>query len=192
MECGSKSESYSDLDCSLSPSARHQADSAFGPHIINITALPFNMQADRAGRPLRFFSPFPFAQPFGTNVFAQDISPDGNEYVFPPFILIDLLLKFFSSQECTFSVLAPDLCPRKFWWPLIQRNAASAFKVSSKGDTNVLLFPARSRRPFLLSERPEQACKGPAASWYILDRFVSVPCFFTLKRFSRRLLNTKG
>ena len=89
MECGPKSESYSDLDCSLSPSARHKVDSAFGPHTINMMALLFYMQADRAGRPLRFFSPFPCAQPSGTNVFAQDISPDENEYVFPPFVLIN-------------------------------------------------------------------------------------------------------
>lgn len=89
MECGPKSESYLDLDCSLSPSARHQVDSAFGPHTINMMGLPLNMQADHAGRPLRFFSPFPCAQPSGTNVFAQDISPDENEYVFSPFVLIN-------------------------------------------------------------------------------------------------------
>ena len=82
-------------------------------------ALLFYMQADRAGRPLRFFSPFPCAQPSGTNVFARDISPDENEYVFPPFVLINQLLKFLSSQDCTFSVLVPDLCLRKFWWPLV-------------------------------------------------------------------------
>lgn len=43
-----------------------------------------------------------------------------------------------------FSVLVPDLCPRKPWWPLVSRNAACAFKLGSKGDTNFLLFSARS------------------------------------------------
>ena len=91
MECGPKPEGYSDLDCSLSPSARHEVDSAFGPHTINMMALPLNIQDDRAGRSLRFFSPFPCAQPSGTNVFAQDISPDENEYVVPGplFVLIN-------------------------------------------------------------------------------------------------------
>ena len=167
-------------------------DSAFGPHTINMMALPLNMQVDRAGRPLRFFSLFLCAQPSGTNVFAQDISPDENKYVFPPFVLINQLLKFLCSQECAFSVLVPDLCPRKFWWPLVQSNAVGAFKLGTKGDTNSLLFPAGSRQPFSLSKRLEQACKGPAASWHILDLFVSVPCFFTLKRFSRKVFNMKG
>lgn len=155
-------------------------------------ALLFYMQADRAGRPLRFFSPFPCAQPSGTNVFAQDISPDENEN-FPPFVLINQLLKFLSSQECTFSVLVPDLCLRKFWWPLVQRNAVGAFKLGSKGDTNVLLFPARSRQPCSLSKRLEQACKGPAASWHTFSICLFQSRVFSLEKdFHERYLISRG
>ena len=52
----------SHLNCSLGPSALHQVDSAFGPHTIELMALPFNAQVDRASRPLRFFSLFPCAR----------------------------------------------------------------------------------------------------------------------------------
>ena len=44
-------------------------------------------------------------------------------------------------KNAPFSVVVPDLSPGRFWWPLVSRNAACAFKLGSKGDTNVLLFP---------------------------------------------------
>ena len=119
------SRSLSDLDCSLSPAAWHQVDTAFGPHTIDLMALPFNVQPDRAGRPLRFFAPLPCPQAAGINVFAQDISPDENAYVFPPFVLIGPLLKYLSSQQ-------------------VQRSASNSFKLGSKGDSSILLFPAKS------------------------------------------------
>ena len=64
-------------------SVRHQVDTAFGPKTIDLMALPFNAQADRAGRPLRFFAPLPCAQALGINVFAQDISSDENACLSP-------------------------------------------------------------------------------------------------------------
>ena len=149
------SRSLSDLDCSLSPAAWLQVDKAFGPHTIDLMALPFNVQNNRTGCPLRFFSPFPCTQAFGVNVFAQDISSDENAYVFPPFVLIGPLLKYLRSQLCTFSIVIPDLCPRKFWWPLVQRTASSSFKLGSKGDADILLFPAKSG-PAMLEPRPLQ------------------------------------
>ena len=63
------SRSMSHLDCSLSPSAWHQVDSAFGPHTIDLMALPFNVQVDRASRPLRFFSLFPCARQIRIQMF---------------------------------------------------------------------------------------------------------------------------
>ena len=97
------SRGLSDLDCSLSLAAWHEVDTAFGPHTIDLMALPFNVQADRAGRPLRFFAPLPCPQAAGINVFAQDIPPDENAYVFPPFVLIGPLLKYFKfSGMCLF------------------------------------------------------------------------------------------
>ena len=77
------SRSQSDLYCSLSPAAWHQVDTAFGPHTIDLMALPFNVQADHPGHALRFFAPLPCSQAFGINVFAQDISSDENGCLSP-------------------------------------------------------------------------------------------------------------
>ena len=114
------------LDCSLGPSALHQVDSAFGPHTIDLMALPFNVQVDRASRrPLRFFPLFPCAR--------QMFSPRSFSLV--------RFWSFSAPKNAPFFVVVPDLCPSKFWWPLVSRNAACAFKFGSKGDTNILLFP---------------------------------------------------
>ena len=141
----------SDLDCTLSPVAWQRVDSACGPHTLDLMAIPCNVKCDRSGRPLRFFSPYPCPQAAGTNVFP----PDENTFVFPPFVLIGPVVKFLSSQGCSFSIVVPDLHPRKFWWPLVERSASSAFKLGSKGDPSILLFPAGSG-PSVWSPRPLQ------------------------------------
>ena len=114
------------------PSAWHQVDSAFGPHTIDLMALPFNVQVDRASLPLRFFSLFPCARQIRIQMF------------FPRSFSLVRFRSFSAPKNAPFSVVVSDLCPRKFWWPLVSRNAACAFKFGSKGDTNILLFPARS------------------------------------------------
>ena len=119
-------------------------DTAFDPHTIEVMALPFNVQAGHAGRPLRFFTSLPCPQAAGINVFAQDIPPDENAYVFPLFVLIGPLPEYLSSQGCAFSIVVPDLCLRKFWLPLVHRSALSSFKLGSKGYSSILLFPAKS------------------------------------------------
>ena len=39
-------------------------------------------------------------------------------------------------------MIAPDVSPRKYWWPLLQRQTTVAFKLGQKGDNSILLFPA--------------------------------------------------
>ena len=145
----------SGLDCTLSAATWQQVHAAFGPHTLDLMAIACNVKHDRSGRPLRFFSPFPCAQAVGTNVFAQTIPSDENAYVFPPFVLIGPLFKFLSSYGCPYSIVVPDLCPRKFWWPMLRQAASSAFKLGSKGESGVLLFPARSG-PIAWISRPLQ------------------------------------
>ncbi|KAK3706546.1 hypothetical protein QZH41_013035 [Actinostola sp. cb2023] len=135
----------SDLDCTLSLTTWRQIDVTFGPHSIDMMALPSNVRTDRAGRPLRFFSQLPCPESEGTNVFAQNIAEHENCYVFPPFSLIGPLLKHLQSQGCPVSIVVPDLTPRKYWWPLICRRASSSFMLGSKGTSNVLLFPAKNQ-----------------------------------------------
>ena len=75
----------SDLDCTLSQDMWKRIDTTFGPHTIDLMALPSNVHHNRSGNPLPFFSPFPCPQSAGTNVFAQSIARQENAYVFPPF-----------------------------------------------------------------------------------------------------------
>ena len=134
-------EQISDLDASLDIGPWNVVDSSFGPHTIDLMAFPSNVKLDRSGRPLKFFSPFPSVQAQGTNVFSQVFE---NAFVFPPFTLIGPLLKFLTSQPCLFTLTAPDVSPRKYWWPLLQRQATVAFKLGQKGDNTILLFPAKT------------------------------------------------
>ena len=55
----SPSCTLSDLDASLDSQPWKVVESTFGPHSIDLMALPSNVKLDRSGRPLKFFSPFP-------------------------------------------------------------------------------------------------------------------------------------
>ena len=100
---------------------------------------------------LKFFSPSPFKESSGVNVFSQDIplylSPYENYYVFPPFILVGTLLNFLrNSQAVHVTIIEPGLSPRKFWWPMLTSFCTGRLKIGSKGQRNVLLFPPSARQ----------------------------------------------
>ena len=132
----------SDLDCSLSPASWQVIQRTFGPHTIDLMATPDNVQRDLAGRALPFFAPSPSSQALGTNVFSQVIAPSHNAYVFPPFVLVGLLITFLASQDCPYTIVVPNLRPRKYWWPLLVSSCVDSFKLGSRGDRDILLFPA--------------------------------------------------
>ena len=48
----------SDLDATLARDVWLRIDHSFGPHTIDLMALPSNVMQDRSGRPLRFFLPY--------------------------------------------------------------------------------------------------------------------------------------
>ena len=73
----------SDLDCSLSKDAWKCVETTFGPHSIDLMALPENVWHDRSGRPLRFFFRFPCFQTLGTNVFSQHIQVNEKSLCLP-------------------------------------------------------------------------------------------------------------
>ncbi|EDO30749.1 predicted protein [Nematostella vectensis] len=150
----SPSRVLSDLDCTLSAQTWRSIDIAFGPHSIDLMALPSNVMHDHAGRPLRFFSQLPCVQAESTNVFAHSLLPEENAYVFPPFILMGPLLGHLSKRACPFSIVVPDITPRKYWWSVLKRRAAASFKLGSRGSLSSLLFPAKSgAAPWLNQER---------------------------------------
>ena len=132
----------SDLDCSLSPASWQVIQRTFGPHTIDLMATPDNVQRDLAGRALPFFAPSPSSQALGTNIFSQVIAPSHNAYVFPPFVLVGPLIRFLASQDCPYTIVVPDLRPRKYWWPLLVSSCVDSFKLGSRGDRDILLFPA--------------------------------------------------
>ena len=140
----SLSRTVSDLDCTLSPSSWRTIEAAFGPHSLDLMALPDNVRCNVSGRPLRFFSPFPCASSSGVNVFSQQVPNHENAFAFPPFSLIGPLLKHLKPQACVFTMVAPDLSPRRYWWPLLSRCSIASFKLGSKGDPDVLLFPSKT------------------------------------------------
>lgn len=133
----------SDLDCTLAPSTWHSIQESFGPHTVDLMALPANVMLDDSGTPLPFFSPFPTVTAVGVNVFAQH-AISGNAYVFPPFTLVGPLLRFLEHHPCTYSIVVPDLYPRRYWWPLLQSRCSASFLLGRKGDREVLLFPSKA------------------------------------------------
>ena len=74
-----------DLYCTLAPHVWRLIDETFGPHSVDLMAIPANVRCDLLGRPLAFFSPFPLQAAAGTNVFSQVLPPSDNANVFPPF-----------------------------------------------------------------------------------------------------------
>lgn len=149
------SRTMSDIDCRLSPTAWKLVQQVFGPHTLDLFALASNVQSDPHGKPLRFFAPFPNPGCSGVNIFAQTISPTENAYAFPPFILLGPLLRFLSPLPCPLTIIAPDLRPRQYWWPILQHRVSSCFKLGSKGQKDILLFPDVSRNG-MFSSRPLQ------------------------------------
>ena len=110
-------------------------------------ALPSNVKKSRNGSNLKFYSPSHFNETSGVNVFAQSLSLLENYYVFLPFILLGALLKSFKSQPLVHvTLIAPDVSPRKYWWPLLNAMSLGSLKIGSKGESNVILFPPRSKQ----------------------------------------------
>ena len=137
-------------DYTLSPRLWEVIEQTFGEaqgHTCDLMALDSNAMRDRSGVCLPHFTPYPSAESLGVNMFAQDLtchrSVMQRHYVFPPEILVGPALRFLQSfsQSCTMVVV--DACPRKFWWPLLQRCSTKARKLAHEGDEDALLWPSR-------------------------------------------------
>lgn len=115
----------------LSPVAWLIVQREFGPHTIDLMATSANAQKDSSGRALPFFAPSPSP---------QALSPSHSVSVFPPFMLVGPLIRFLASQSCRYTIVVPDLHPRKYWWSLLVSSCVDSFKLGSKGDHNILLF----------------------------------------------------
>ena len=144
----------SDLDCTLSDSAWRQVESLFGPHTFDLMALDSNCRRDRSGALLPHFSPWPTPFSSGVNVFAQTLPTSHNIYVFPPFVLVGPLLRFifYQGRHVHFTLIVPDLRPRRYWWALLRSFAVDWHRLGSRGSATSLFFPSPSSLEF--SPRP--------------------------------------
>lgn len=109
----------------------------------------------RDGNLLPHYSPWPTPNSSGTNVFAQPI-PGHNIYVFPPFVLVGPLLRYFfdQRQRFTFTIIVPRLHPCRYWWAILQALAIDSLLLGRKGDSSVLQFPSSSSPVFTARPLP--------------------------------------
>ena len=139
----SPSRFYSNLDCTLSQVTWSQVESQFGPHSFDLMATQSNVMKDAFGRDLRFFSPLLMQGASGVNI-SQDFSPYENYYVFPPFVLIGPLLRFFQAKYLRVTFIAPDVYPQKYWWPILNAICVDRIQIGKKNEIGILNFPPTS------------------------------------------------
>ena len=77
-------------------------------------------------------------------VFARPILMEHDVYVFPPFVLVGPLLRYFSDQCQHFplTVIVPPLHPHHNCWAILQPMAVDSFLSGRKGDPAIWLFPS--------------------------------------------------
>ncbi|KAK3730737.1 hypothetical protein QZH41_016113, partial [Actinostola sp. cb2023] len=94
-------------------------------HSIDLMALDSNTQDGKDGKPLPHFTPYPMPGSSGVDIFAQDLSsPESdpllrNLYVFPPIILIGPVIRLLQENNCSSTIVIPDVRPRRYWWPTL-------------------------------------------------------------------------
>ena len=141
MEADAPSRFQADIDCRLSEGTWAMVARRYDPHDVDLMAKPSNVRSHRNGHQLRFFSPVPCPGSDGVNVFAQSFSATENYYVFPPFVLIGSLLKFFGTPKMQLTLVAPDVSPKKYWWPLLISSSVDSILIGRKGQPGIIWFP---------------------------------------------------
>ena len=138
------SRSISYTDSMLSEKSWERVEKTYGPHTVDLMAADSNAMTDKAGEPLRHFTPCPMPQSAGVDLFAQDLKGEVNCYVFPPFGMIFPVLAFLREQRmsgCT--CVLPDFQPRPQWFPLLEDCKVSSVVLGEKGDRGVLRVPTK-------------------------------------------------
>ena len=146
------SRSRSDKNCMLSNSAWEQVDRLFGPHTFDLMSLDSNCQSNRAGLRLPHFTPCATPESSGINVFAHSLPLDHNIYVFPPLVLITHLLKYVLEQDFhgAFTIVVPELKPRRFWWALFQSLAVARALLGRRNEGSILWYPSQGGQAWSL------------------------------------------
>ena len=139
------------MDSTLTLRIWSTVQSVFGGprgHTCDLMTLDSNAQRNTNGIPLPHIAPVPTPQAMGANLFTQDIawvkgSVLESCYVFPPFLLIGSVLKFFRERKARCTIVVPDRYPRPYWWPILQSECSLQLRLARQGDVGVLLHPAK-------------------------------------------------
>lgn len=151
-QADSPSRRLSLQDAKLCPSPWMVVQELYGDengHSVDLMALPSNAQSDLSGAQLPFFSENPLPGSLGVNVFAQspdlyDVSVFKNPYVFPPICLIPHVIKYMRSLQLPYTIVVPDVCPRRFWWPLLASTCSSRYLLAVAGTVGTFLTPSKN------------------------------------------------
>ena len=142
-EADAPSRSLSKLDTMLSPRTWAYIDMMFGPHTVDMFALDSNAMRDNEGNILKHFTLFPTPMSGGVDAFAQSYSRDENYYAFPPFCLVQAVVKFVIDEGIRCSIVFPLARPYPSWFPLIAEHFYMV-PVGLHSDKGVLLYPSKS------------------------------------------------
>ena len=116
---------------------------------VDLMARPSNAQSDLSGARLPFFSENLLPGSLRVNVFAQypdlyHASVFKNPYVFPPICLIPRVIKYTRSLRLSYTIVVPDVCPRRFWWPLLACSCSSRYLLALAETVGALLTPSKN------------------------------------------------
>ncbi|KAK3744244.1 hypothetical protein QZH41_015497 [Actinostola sp. cb2023] len=118
-------------------------------HSIDLMALDSNTQDGKDGKPLPHFTPYPMPGSSGVDIFAQDLSsPESdpllrNLYVFPPIILIGPVIRLLQENNCSSTIVIPDVRPRRYWWPTLNHVARTSLRLASRGQLGAIRPPLK-------------------------------------------------
>ncbi|KAK3698822.1 hypothetical protein QZH41_004952 [Actinostola sp. cb2023] len=155
------SRKLSPADCKLAPhlwSLLQEHPRFGGPsgHSIDLMALDSNTQDGKDGKPLPHFTPYPMPGSSGIDIFAQDLSsPESdpllrNLYVFPPIILIGLVIRLLQENNCSSTIVIPDVRPRRYWWPTLNHVARTSLRLASRGQLGAIRPPSKEAPGYLI------------------------------------------
>ena len=138
-------------DSKLSPPTWGMVQDLYGGskgHSVDLMARTSNVQSDLSGNPLPFFFWNSLSKRFGSKcvcTIARFLCPEvfSNPYVFPPICLIPQIFKYLNSLKLPYTLVVPDVIPRRFWWPLLLSACSSSCLLASKGASGILLTPSK-------------------------------------------------
>ena len=109
--------------------------------------LRFQCAATSFGKHPTTFHLMCFERGCWVNLFAQcpesEVKLWENPYVFPPFNLMGVVLRFLLPFHISFTIVAPLLSPLPVCWSVVRAVSSDYFHLGTKNDLNVILSPSK-------------------------------------------------